>query len=204
MLKKDCVIKTMIFPLVIYRCEIWTIEKTECQRIDAFELWCWGRLLRVPWSARRSNQSIQRKSTLNIHWKLWCWSWNSNTLATWFEELNLWKRPWCWERLRAGVEWGDRGWDGWWHHQYGGHESEKTLGDSERQRSLAGCSPWDHRVWHDLVTEQQHDFWLPIAYIVFFPSFNADCVTDSWSMSCVPHKFVSFLKAEACLCYAVS
>ena len=58
MLKKDCVIKTMIFPLVIYRCEIWTIEKTECQRIDAFELWCWRRLLRVLWTARRSNQSI--------------------------------------------------------------------------------------------------------------------------------------------------
>ena len=53
-----------------------------------------------------------RKSTLNIHWKDWCWSWNSNTLATWFEELTHWKRPWCWERLKAG-EGDDRGWDGW-------------------------------------------------------------------------------------------
>ena len=54
-----------------------------------------------------------RKSVLNIHWKDWCWSWNSNTLATWCEELTHLKRPWCWERLKAGGEGGDRGWDGW-------------------------------------------------------------------------------------------
>ena len=53
------------------------------------------------------------KSTLNIHWKDWCWSWNSNTLATWCEELTHWKSPWCWERLKVGGEWDDRGWDGW-------------------------------------------------------------------------------------------
>ena len=56
--------------------------------------------------------SPKRKSVLNIHWKDWCWSWNSNTLATWCEELTHWKRPWCWERLKAG-EGDDRGWDGW-------------------------------------------------------------------------------------------
>ena len=55
----------------------------------------------------------QRKSALNFHWKDWCWSWNSNTLATWCEELTHWKRPWCWERLKAGGEGDDRGWDGW-------------------------------------------------------------------------------------------
>ena len=54
-----------------------------------------------------------RKSVLNIHWKDWCWSWNSNTLATWCKELTHWKRPWCWERLKAGGEWDNRGWDGW-------------------------------------------------------------------------------------------
>ena len=67
----------------------------------------------VPWTARRSNQSILKKSIPNIHWKDWCWSWNSNTLATWWEELTHWKRPWCWERLKAGGEGDDRGWDGW-------------------------------------------------------------------------------------------
>ena len=56
------------------RCESWTVKKAEHQRIDTFEMWCWGRLLRVPWTARRSNQSILKESTLNIHWKDWCWA----------------------------------------------------------------------------------------------------------------------------------
>ena len=96
----------------MYGCESWTIKKPEHRRIDAFEQWCWRRLLRVPWTARRSNQSIW-KSVLNIHWKDWCWSWNSNTLATWCEELTHLKRPWCWERLKARGEGDHRGWDGW-------------------------------------------------------------------------------------------
>ena len=58
-------------------------------------------------------RTSKRKSVLNIQWKNWCWSWNSNTLATWFEELTHWKWPWCWERLRAAGEGDDRGWDGW-------------------------------------------------------------------------------------------
>ena len=62
-------VKAMVFPVVTYGCKSWTIKKAECRRIDAFELWCWRRLLRVPWTARRSNQSILRKSVLNIHWK---------------------------------------------------------------------------------------------------------------------------------------
>ena len=106
-------VKTMVFPIIMCGCESWTIEKAECQRIDAFELWCWWRLLRVPWTAGRSKQSIWRKSVLNIHWKEWCWSWNSNSLATWWEELTHLKIPWCWQRLKAGGEGDDRGWDGW-------------------------------------------------------------------------------------------
>ena len=89
------------------------MKRAERWRIDAFELWCWRRLLRVPWTARRSNQSILKRSVLGVHWKDWCWSWNSNTLATWCEELTHWKRPWCWEGLGAGEEGDDRGWDGW-------------------------------------------------------------------------------------------
>ena len=58
---KACLVKAMVFPVVMYGCESWTIKKAKCQRIDAFELWCWTRLLRVPWTARRSNQSIQKK-----------------------------------------------------------------------------------------------------------------------------------------------
>ena len=74
---------------------------------NAFKLWCWRRLLGVPWTERRSNQSV-----LNIHWKDWCWNWSSNNLATWCEEMTHWKRPWCWGKLRA-KEGGNRGWDGW-------------------------------------------------------------------------------------------
>ena len=62
-------VKAMVFPVVIYECEIWTIKNAEHLRIDVFELWCWRRLLRVPWRARRSNQSILKESVLNIHWK---------------------------------------------------------------------------------------------------------------------------------------
>ena len=79
------------FPIVIYGYENWTIKKAECWRIDAFKLWCWRRSLRVSWTARRSNQSILKKSTRSVHWKDWCW--NSNTLVTWL------KKPTHWEKI---------------------------------------------------------------------------------------------------------
>ena len=103
----------MVFPVVLDGCESWTIKKAEYWRIHALELWWWRRLLRVPWTARRSNQLILMKSVLNVHWKDWCWSWNSNTLATWCKELTHLKRPWCWERLKAGGEGDNKGWNGW-------------------------------------------------------------------------------------------
>ena len=105
------IIKAMVFPVVMYGCESWTIKKAECWRIDASELWCWSRLLKVPWTARRPNQSILKESILNIHRKHWCWS--SNILATWWEEPTHWKRSWWWERLKAGGEGDNRGWDVW-------------------------------------------------------------------------------------------
>ena len=110
---KVCLVKAMVFPVVMYGCGSWTVKKAEHQRIDAFELWFWRRLLRVPWTARRSSQSILKEISLGVHWKDWCWSWNSSPLATWCKELTHWKRPRCWERLREGGEGEDRGWDGW-------------------------------------------------------------------------------------------
>ena len=94
----------------MYGCDSWTLKKAECRRIDAFELWCWRRLLRVLWTTRKSNQSNPK--VLNSHRKDWSWSWNSNTLATWCEKLTHWKRPWCWERLNAKGEEDGRGWNG--------------------------------------------------------------------------------------------
>ena len=80
-----------------------TVMKTECQKTDAFELWCWRKFLRVPWTARRSNQSILKE--INPEYPL---EWLS-TLNTWCEELTHWKRPWCWKRLKSRRK-GDRGW----------------------------------------------------------------------------------------------
>ena len=88
------IVKAMVLPVVMYGCENQIIKKAECQRIDALGLWCWRRLLRVPWTARRSNQSILKEINPKYHWKDWCWSWNSNILATWCEELTHWKRSW--------------------------------------------------------------------------------------------------------------
>ena len=105
-------VKAMVFPVVMYGCESWTVKKAECWRIDAFELWCWRRLLNLPWVARRPNQSILKEISLEYSWKDWCWSWNSKTLATCCELSHL-KRPWCWERLKAGGKGDDRGWVGW-------------------------------------------------------------------------------------------
>ena len=106
-------VKAMVFPVILYGCESCTIKKAERQRIDAFKLWCWRRLLRVPWTARRSNQSILKKISpeyslegLMLKLKLQYFGhlkWRMTHL----------KRPWWWEGLKVGGEGDDRGWDGW-------------------------------------------------------------------------------------------
>ena len=109
---KVCLGKAMVFPVVMYGCESWTIKKAECRRIDAFELWCWRRLLRVSRTASSSNQSTLKEISPGCSLEGLMLSWNSNLLATWYEELTHLKSPWCWEIMRAGK--GDnRGWDGW-------------------------------------------------------------------------------------------
>ena len=135
----------MVFPVVMYGCESWTVKKAERQRIDAFELWCWRRLLRVPWTAGRSNQSILKRPVLGVHWKDWCWGWNSTTLATSCKELTHCKRPWCWQGLGAG---GDRTTDNEmarWHHWLDAHHSGWTLGVCDGQGGLVCCDPWGHK-----------------------------------------------------------
>ena len=110
--KKVCLVKAMVFSVVMYECESWTIKKAEHWRIDAFELWCWRRLLRVPWTARRSNQSILKEISPEYSLERLMLKLKLQHLATWCEELTHLKRPWFWERLKVG-ERDDRGWDGW-------------------------------------------------------------------------------------------
>ena len=146
----------MVFPAVMCRCESWTIRKAEHQRIDTFELWSCRRLLRIPWTSRRSNKSVLWKSSLN--WKDCCWSWSSNTLATWCEELTHKKRPWFRDRLRAEEE-DDRGQDGWmtslaqWRWVWAGSGSWWRSGTPGVLQSMGS-----QRVGHDWVSEeeQQH------------------------------------------------
>ena len=108
------IVTAMVLLVVIYGCESWTVKKAEHWRTDAFELWCWRKLLRVPWTARRCNQSVLKEISseyslegLMLKLKL------HDILATWCKEQTHWKRPYCWGRLRAGGEGDNRGWDGW-------------------------------------------------------------------------------------------
>ena len=110
LLTKVIIVKAMVFPVVMYRCESWTTKKAEWWRIGAFKSGCWWRLLRVLWAARRSNQSTPKEVNPEQSFqKDWCWS--SNTLATWCEEVTHQKTPQCWERLKANGVGGNRGWD---------------------------------------------------------------------------------------------
>ena len=116
-------VKAMVFPGVMYGCESWIIKKAKCRRTDVFELCCWRRLVRVPWTARRSNQSILKQISPEYSLAGSYWSWSSNTLATWCEELTHWKRPWYWERLKTGEGMTEDEMVGW-HHWLNGHEFE--------------------------------------------------------------------------------
>ena len=113
LLTKVHLVKAMVFSAVMYGCESWAIKKAKRWRIDAFELWCWRRLLRVPWTARRSNQSILKEISPEYSLEGVMRKLKLNTLATWCRELTHWGRPWWWKRLKAGEEGDDRGWDGW-------------------------------------------------------------------------------------------
>ena len=134
----------------------WTTKKAECQRIDAFELWWWRRLLRVLWTARRSNQPILKEINFVYSLEGLMENWSSNTLATWCEESTHWKRSWCRKRLKAGGEGDNRGWDGWmasptrwtWVWANSGRQwNSDELGVLQSRGS--------QRVRHDLATEWQ-------------------------------------------------
>jgi len=175
-------VKAIVFPVVVYGCESWTIKKPECKRIDPFELWCWRRLLRVPWSARKSNQSILKEISpgcslegLMLRLKLQYFG----HLMRRTDSLE----PWCWERLRAGGEEDDRGWDGWmasstrwtwvWMDSGGwwwtGRPGVLRLMGSQRIRHN-----WEKAVWRflqKLKIKLPHDPAVPLLSIFYFYYF---------------------------------
>ena len=103
----------MVFPVVMYGCERWTVKKAERRRIDAFKLWCWSRLLRVPWTARRSNQSILKKISPGISLEGMMLKLKLQYFGHLMRRVDSLEKLWCWEGLRAGGEGDDRGWYGW-------------------------------------------------------------------------------------------
>ena len=143
---KVCLVKAMVFPVVMYACESWTVKKAECWRIDAFELWCWRRLLRVPWTARRSNQAHSKgnqswvfigrtdaKAETPILWPPYAKSWligkDSDAGRDWGQEENGMT-----EDDMAG-----------WHHRLDGCEFEWTSGVGDGQGGLACCNSWGRK-----------------------------------------------------------
>ena len=107
------IVKAMALPVVMYGCKSWTIKKAECWRIDAFELWCWRRLLRVPWTSRRSNQSILKEISPEYSLEGLMLKLKLQYFGHLMRRTYSLEKPWCWERLKAVEEGDGRGWDGW-------------------------------------------------------------------------------------------
>ena len=143
---KVCLVKAMVFPLVMYGCESWTVKKAECRRVDAFELWCWRRLLRVPCTARRSIQSILKEISpgcslegLVLKLKLQYFGylmWRADSFEKTLMLGGIWgqKEKGTTEDEMAG-----------WHHRLDGHEFEWTLGVGDGQGGLTCCDSWGHK-----------------------------------------------------------
>ena len=138
--------RAMIFSVVMYGCESWTIVKAEHHRTDAFELWCWSRLLRVPWTARKSNQSILKE--ISPEYSLEGLLLQLKLLILWLADAKSWLIR---EVPDAGKDWRpeEKGMTEdemvGWHHWLNGHEFEQALTDGKGQGSLVCYSPWDRK-----------------------------------------------------------
>ena len=150
-----CKVKAMVFPVVMCGCESWPIKNAECQRIDAFKMWCWKRLLRVIWTSRRSNQSILKE--INPNYSVY-----GLMLKLMLQNFgHLTQRLWCWKRLREGEEGGDRGLDGWI-----SSPSQWTWVWVNSRRYWRTVKPGvlqsmgSQMVWHDLGTEPPQQIYI--------------------------------------------
>ena len=134
-------VKAMVFPVIMYGCESWTVKKAECRTIDAFELWCWRRLLRVPWTTRRSNQSVLKETSPG-------WSLEGLILRLKRQYFgHLMKRVDSFEKplMLGGIGGQQEKWMAGWHHQLDGHEFRWTPGVGDGQGGLACCSSWSRK-----------------------------------------------------------
>ena len=145
LLTKVCLLKAMVFAVVMYVCESWTIKKAEHWRIAAFELWCWRTVFRIPWTARRSNQFILKEISPEYSLEGLMLNWNCNILATWCKELTHFKRSYArkdWRQEEKGTTEDEIV---GWHHWLKGHEFEQAPGVGDGQGSLTWCFPWGHK-----------------------------------------------------------
>ena len=169
-LTKVRLVKVMVFRVVVYGCENWTIKKAERQRIDAFELWCWRKLLRVPWTARRSNQSILKE--ISPEYPLEGLTLRLDTPVLWPPDVKNWltrKDPDAgkdWRREEKGMTEDEMV---GWHHWLNGYEFEQAPGVGDGQRTLACCSPWGRK--ESDTTEQLN--WVKMTrFLIFHPSIS--------------------------------
>ena len=142
---KICLVKAMVFPVVMYGCESWTIKKAEHRRIDAFGLWCCRRLFRVLWTARRSNQSILKEISPDCLLEELMLKLKLQYFGNLMQKTGSFKDPdsgkdWRWEGKGTTKDEMVR-----WHHWLNGHESEQALGVGDWQGSLTSCSPWGRK-----------------------------------------------------------
>ena len=190
----------MVFPVVTYSCESWTEKKAECQRIDVFELWCWRRLLKVPWTARRSNQSILRYINpkyslegLMLKLKLQYFGhlmWTDNSL-----EKSVMDARKDWGKKEKRVSENEMAGQ---HHRCNEHELGKNPGDDEGQGNLVCCSPWGHKK-SDPTGQLNNSNNIPLLYMYHIlypficqwtsrllscPSYCKYCCSDHWG-TCV-------------------
>ena len=121
---KVCLAKAMVFPVVMYGWLSWTVKKAEHRKIDAFELWCWRRLLRVPWTARRSNQSILKEISPECSLEGLMLKLKLQYFGHLIGRTDSLEKTWCWERLGAEEKGPTEGEMVGWHHQLDGHEFE--------------------------------------------------------------------------------